>query len=212
MQLIWHNLTNSFTICKKGRLLSHTNKKRGNVMKISTQMPEMTLVPQNENVVKNLYTEKLSKDEVKELRRIAVENAHKYTFTSLFIQSEVDNSEDIFQKNYEEFQAFLQDIGYEGKPIAELSQEEAAKLVSEDGIFGIEQTAKRIADFVIEGAGGDEELLRAGREGVLQGYDEAQELWGSELPDISQQTLQKALELIDTAMSELGYNVLDTQA
>ena len=181
-------------------------------MEISSNMTSFTKVDtKNKSVVKNLYTQKLSADETKELRKAVFENTHKYTFASMTIQSELQNGDDLFQKNYEDFQAFLEDIGYEGQPIAELSQEEAAKLVSEDGIFGIEQTAKRIADFVIEGAGGDEELLRAGREGVLQGYDEAQELWGSELPEISQKTLQRALELIDTAMSEQGYSVLDTQ-
>ena len=49
----------------------------------------------------------------------------------------------------------LSDIGYNGKPIAELSQDEAAELVSEDGFFGIAKTSERIANFVINGAGDD---------------------------------------------------------
>jgi hypothetical protein len=104
----------------------------------------------------------------------------------------------------------LADIGYTGKPIAQLTQSEAADLVSEDGFFGIKQTSQRIADFVIKGAGNDLEMLQAGRAGMLQGFDEAEQLWGEKLPEISYTTMQKALEMVDARIAELGGNVLDT--
>jgi len=63
----------------------------------------------------------------------------------------------------------LSDIGYEGKPIADLSQDEAKALVADDGFFGITQTSERIANFVLMGAGDDVEMLKAGREGILRG-------------------------------------------
>jgi len=166
----------------------------------------------SEGVMKNLYTQKLSKDEAKELKQMVVDNANKFTFDSVSIQNELTSPEDMFQKNYEEFQSFLKDIGYDGKPIAELSKDEAAELVSEDGIFGIKQTSQRMADFVINGANGDEDLLRAGREGIIEGYNQAQELWGGELPEISQKTLDATLKIIDKEMADLGYNVIDTSA
>lgn len=161
---------------------------------------------------KTLFTEKLTKDETKELRQQIVDNANAYTFASVNIQNGVSNQKDQITQNYEDFQNFLKDIGYDGKPIAELSKDEAAKLVSEDGIFGIKQTSERIANFVIDGAGGNENMLRAGREGMLQGFKEAEKLWGEKLPDISQQTMQKATELVDKAMSDLGFGVLNTTA
>ncbi len=117
-----------------------------------------------------------------------------------------------FEVQYEEFQTFLQDIGYEGKAIADLSQDEAAELVSEDGFFGVTQTSERIADFVILGSGGDENLLRAGKEGVLQGFKDAEALWGGKLPDISYETIDKAIELIDQALIDGGFSVLDVEA
>ena len=40
-------------------------------------------------------------------------------------------------------------VGYEGKPINELSREEASDLVSENGFFGIANTADRMSGFVI---------------------------------------------------------------
>ncbi|WP_299548780.1 hydrogenase-4 component G [uncultured Helicobacter sp.] len=104
----------------------------------------------------------------------------------------------------------LNSIGYNGKPIAELTQEEAKALISDDGFFGIPQTSDRIADFVLAGAGDDIEKLKAGREGILQGYKQAEKSWGGELPEISQKTLEKALEKVDKKLASLGANVLDT--
>lgn len=104
----------------------------------------------------------------------------------------------------------LADIGYTGKPIGDLSQDEASALVAEDGFFGIAQTSERIADFVVNGAGDDLEKLQAGRSGMLQGFAEAEQLWGGKLPEISYTTMQKALEKVDARIAELGGSVLDT--
>lgn len=184
-------------------------------MKISSEFNPLSSAQNSAKssvVGKTLFTEKLTDDEAKELRQQVVDNANAYTFASTNIQSGIAKNKDVITQNYEEFQNFLKDIGYNGKPIAELSQDEAAKLVSEDGIFGIKQTSERIANFVINGAGGNEDLLRAGREGMLQGFKEAEKIWRDKLPDISQQTMQKATELVDKAMSDLGFGVLDTTA
>lgn len=165
----------------------------------------------NPSSVKDLYTERLTKDEVKELRAEIVESMHAYTFKSTSIQSNIISREDKFLQDYQEFQSFLQDIGYSGKAIGELSEEEAAELVSENGIFGIQQTSERIANFVINGAGDSEDRMRAGREGMLLGFQQAQEVWGGELPDISQQTIQAAIEMVDKAMYEAGYSILNQE-
>lgn len=104
----------------------------------------------------------------------------------------------------------LADIGYTGKPIGQLSQDEAKALVADDGFFGISQTSARIADFVISGAGTDLSKLQAGRSGMLQGFSDAEKLWGGKLPEISYTTMQKALEKVDARVKELGGSVLDT--
>ena len=119
---------------------------------------------------------------------------------------------DSFEIQHQEFKDFLNDIGYEGEPIASLSQEEAAELVSEDGFFGVAKTSERIAQFVIAGAGGDEELLREGRKGILQGFQEAEKFFGGKLPDISYETIEKAVSLIDNALKEGGFSVLNETA
>lgn len=97
----------------------------------------------------------------------------------------------------------LKDIGYEGKPITELSQEEASELVSEEGFFGITQTSQRVADFVFSFAGDDLDILEQGREGIVKGFEEAEKMWGGELPQISYDTQAKTLELIDAKIQEI---------
>lgn len=107
----------------------------------------------------------------------------------------------------------LGQLEYNGKPLTEMSPEEAAGLVAEDGYFGVAKTSQRLADFVITGGGTDLKRLQAGREGIIKGYNEAEKMWGGKLPEISQQTLTKALELIDARIQELGGGaVIDVQA
>jgi hypothetical protein len=132
-----------------------------------------------------------------------------FSFSSTSTNFQAFGVNDQFQKDYEEFQSFLGSIGYDGKPIAELTQDEASALVSDDGFFGIDKTAERIANFVIQGSGGDESMMRAGREGILQGFKEAEAMWGGKLPDISYKTIEKATQMIDEAMHNLGYSIMD---
>ena len=97
----------------------------------------------------------------------------------------------------------LANIGYEGKPITELTQEEASELISEDGFFGIDQTSARVSDFVLGFAGDNIEALEQAIEGIKQGFAEAEEMWGGTLPDISYQTQAKTLETLNTRLEEL---------
>jgi hypothetical protein len=166
----------------------------------------------NSNTVKTNFTEKLSKQEAAEIRAEITENANAFALKSVNIQGSLVSKQVSIQEEYSDFQTFLRDIGYEGKPIAELSQEEAGALVSEDGFFGIEQTSERIANFVIAGSGGDEDRLKSGREGMLQGFKDAESMWGGTLPDISQKTMQAALELVDKEMNRLGFSILNQEA
>lgn len=94
-------------------------------------------------------------------------------------------------------------LTYNGKSLSEVSQGEAQALIAEDGYFGVTKTAQRLADFVLTGGGEDLARLQTGREGVLKGFKEAEQLWGGKLPEISYQTLNKTLELIDARIKEL---------
>lgn len=129
-----------------------------------------------------------------------------YSKSSYKAQSSVFESDE-FKKLIKELDASK--LGYEGKPLEELSSDEAKALVDEEGFFGLKKTAQRIADFVINGGGSDIDMLKAGREGAAKGMKDAEEVWGGRLFDISYKTLDKALELIDKRIGELGGNALD---
>lgn len=103
-------------------------------------------------------------------------------------------------------------IGYEGKDIFSLTSDEAKELVSEDGFFGIAKTSQRLADFVINGAGDDVEKLQKGLEGLKTGFEQAEKMWGGKLPDISYQTIDKAIEKVTQKINQLGGNSLDINA
>ena len=123
------------------------------------------------------------------------------------IQGSLEGNKDMF--NYlsgnEDSNGFsLKDIGYEGKAITELSPEEAEKLLDVEGFFGIEQTSNRVANFVFSFAGDDVELLKEGRDGIIRGFEEAQKLFGNQLPEISFKTQEKTLELIDAKINSLN--------
>jgi hypothetical protein len=100
----------------------------------------------------------------------------------------------------------LENTGYTGKPISELSQDEAKELVSDEGYFGVTQTSDRVANFVFSFAGDNLEILEKGREGIVKGFEEAKELFGGELPDISYKTQERTLALIDEKINSLKEN------
>ncbi|MFW0693006.1 hypothetical protein [Aliarcobacter butzleri] len=91
----------------------------------------------------------------------------------------------------------LSDLGYQGKPILQLSQDEATQLVSEDGFFGVTQTSDRVAGFVLSFSGDNLDILQKGREGIVKGFEEAEKLFGGQLPEISYKTQERTLALID---------------
>ena len=64
----------------------------------------------------------------------------------------------------------LSQLIYNGKPITELSQDEAKTLISEDGYFGVKNTAQRIFDFVAGKAEADPEKLQVARDAVTQRF------------------------------------------
>jgi len=96
----------------------------------------------------------------------------------------------------------LKDIGYEGKAITELSQEEATELIGENGFFGVNQTSDRVAQFAL-GFSDDPEIIKQALEGIKKGFEEAEKLWGGELPEISYETQSRTIELIENRLAEL---------
>ncbi len=106
----------------------------------------------------------------------------------------------------------LSQILYNGKPVTELTQDEAKSLISDDGYFSIENTAQRLFDFAVKMAGDDAERLKVTRDAVLKGFKEAEGLFGGKLPEISYKTIDMALKMIDEKIREFGGSVIDVEA
>lgn len=69
--------------------------------------------------------------------------------------------------------------------------------VAEDGYYGVEETAKRLVNFAKALSGGNPEKAALLKDALLSGFEQAEEMWGDELPEISKQTKERALELFD---------------
>lgn len=78
-----------------------------------------------------------------------------------------------------------------------LTQEDAQALIAEDGYFGVDQTSERIVNLAIGIAGGDVTRLDAIKEGVEKGFQEALNVFGGWLPDISHQTYDMVMKKLD---------------
>ena len=95
-------------------------KKQGIAMQMTSKIP-------------NMIMQKLTKDEAKELRQAVYDNAHAFTFAKTE-QNEnyVDKVVDEIVNNFQDFQSFLESIGYDGKKsIATLSKEDGARVLQE---------------------------------------------------------------------------------
>lgn len=86
--------------------------------------------------------------------------------------------------------------------ITALTPEEARELIADDGYFGVEQTSDRIFQFAVGIAGGDPSRLDAVKEGVEQGFQEALNAFGGQLPDISYKTYDAVMEKLDQWAAE----------
>jgi len=81
--------------------------------------------------------------------------------------------------------------------LSKITQEDAQKLIAEDGYFGVEQTSDRIVNFATGLAGGDPTKIDAIKQGVEKGYQEALKIFGGTLPDISHQTYDAVMTKLD---------------
>ncbi len=80
--------------------------------------------------------------------------------------------------------------------------DEATKLkaqedISENGYWGAGQTSDRIVDFAIALAGGDTSKAEMLKNAFIDGYKQAEETWGGELPEVSQKTYDLVLQKLD---------------
>ena len=73
----------------------------------------------------------------------------------------------------------------------------AKEAISEDGYYGIKQTSERIFNFAKALTGGDPSKIGLMRDSIMKGFEMAERMWGDKLPEISQKTIDRVMELLD---------------
>ncbi len=79
--------------------------------------------------------------------------------------------------------------------VDEATKAQAQEDISEDGYWGVSQTAQRLFDFASALAGDDVEKMQQMQEAMEKGFKQATAAWGKSLPDISQKTMDAANKL-----------------
>jgi len=74
---------------------------------------------------------------------------------------------------------------------------EAQAMLDENGYFSIDETAARMLDFAVALTGGDPAQIEVMRDAVQRGFNQAERMFGGELPEISHQTLQAVMNGFD---------------
>jgi len=74
---------------------------------------------------------------------------------------------------------------------------EAQEMIDEGGYFSVESTATRLLDFAVAISGGDPSRIDLLRDAVQRGFDQAERMFGGELPEISHQTLEAVMNGFD---------------
>ncbi|MBR1737194.1 MAG: hypothetical protein IJ736_09290 [Firmicutes bacterium] len=88
--------------------------------------------------------------------------------------------------------------------VSDEERAEAQKLISDDGYYGIENTAQRLFDFAKDLSGGDDSKFQTLKDAVLKGFDNAAKLWGDDLPEISQKTYDSLMSKFDAWEQEIA--------
>ncbi len=74
--------------------------------------------------------------------------------------------------------------------------------IAEDGYWGVNQTSDRLVSFAKALTGGNPDKIDDMIAAVQEGFKQATKAWGSDLPDISQKTLDATMEKLKQWKSE----------
>ncbi len=86
---------------------------------------------------------------------------------------------------------------YQNLEVDEETSANAQQEISEDGFWGVKQTAARTLDFAKALAGGDPAKLDLLRNAIQEGYTAAEKAWGGQLPEICKQTQAAIMQGLD---------------
>jgi hypothetical protein len=73
--------------------------------------------------------------------------------------------------------------------VDEATRAAAQEAIGEGGYYSVEETAKRILNFAVALSGGDPSKIDILEQAALKGFEQAEKMWGGQLPEISQRTM-----------------------
>ena len=83
------------------------------------------------------------------------------------------------------------------------TQAQAQADIAEDGYWGVEQTSDRILDFAKALAGTDPDMAEKMLEAIKEGFKQAGEAWGEDLPELCQDTMKASLQKVEDWIASL---------
>ena len=105
--------------------------------------------------------------------------------------------ETLFNRQAQEQGIALGEWNIEDVLITDEMRAAAREQVDEGGYFSVENTAARILDFAVAISGGDADRIDVLRGAIEQAFENAERIWGGQLPEISQQTRAAVMEGFD---------------
>lgn len=72
--------------------------------------------------------------------------------------------------------------------VTEEMRAEAQEMIDEGGYYSVEEVASRILDFAVAITGGDPAQIDLMRNAIQRGFDQAERMFGGELPEITHET------------------------
>ncbi|QOP43085.1 hypothetical protein FJR45_03595 [Sulfurimonas sediminis] len=82
------------------------------------------------SAIQNLYTKKLSADDVKAIKKEIAQNMKEIALHVNEKPNSVDETINKIVSNFQDFQSFLESVGYDGKKsVADLSKEEGERML-----------------------------------------------------------------------------------
>lgn len=77
------------------------------------------------------------------------------------------------------------------------TRQNAIDAISEDGYYGVKQTSSRMIEFAVTISGNNPSKLETIKGAITAGFEAAKEIFGGELPDISQKTYDAVMDGLD---------------
>lgn len=181
-----HTIPNSFSQ-KNKEFVSNENSQNHNFIAIKNEEESVSLEISNE-------TQKLLAKE--SMINTTKNNALAQTLVT-FIQNDERSKINNELKNLD-----LESIGLDNTNLFRLTQDEATILTNKDGILSQKSTVQRVIDQALHLAQNNLEFLHEIREGLIEGFEKAEEHLQNELSSLAYQTQYQTLETLNKTIME----------